>query len=49
MKKESIYLILFFTLFSLSIYANKNVRLTSPNGKIKFSLALTEKSPVYNP
>ena len=48
MKKESIYLILFFTLFSLSIYANKNVRLTSPNGKIKFSLALTEKSPVYN-
>ena len=48
MKKESIYLILFFTLLSLSIYANKNVRLTSPNGKIKFSLALTEKSPVYN-
>ena len=49
MKKESIYLVLaFFILCSLSIYANKNVRLTSPNGKIKFSLALTEKSPVYN-
>lgn len=48
MKKESIYLVLLFTLFSLSIYANKSVRLTSPNGKIKFSLVLTEKSPVYS-
>ena len=39
MKKESIYLVLaFFILCAHSLYANKSVRLSSPNGKIKFSL-----------
>ena len=49
MKKESIYLVLaFFILCAHSLYANKSVRLASPNGKIKFSLALDKNSPVYS-
>ena len=49
MKKESIYLILaFFILCAHSLYANKSVRLSSPNGKIKFSLVLDKNSPVYS-
>ena len=37
MKKESIYLVLaFFILCADSLYANKSVRLASPNGKINF-------------
>ena len=49
MKKESIYLILaFFILCAHSLYANKSVRLSSPNGKIKFSLVLDKNSPVYD-
>ena len=49
MKKESIYLVLaFFILCAHSLYANKSVRLASPNGKTKFSLALDKNSPVYS-
>ena len=49
MKKESIYLVLaFFILCAHSLYANKSVRLSSPNGKIKFSLVLDKNSPVYS-
>ena len=49
MKKESIYLVLaFFILCAHSLYANKSVRLASPNGKIKFSLVLDKNSPVYS-
>lgn len=49
MKKESIYLVLaFFILCAHSLYANKSVRLASPNGKIKVSLALDKNSPVYS-
>ena len=49
MKKESIYLVLaFFILCAHSLYANKSVRLSSPNGKIKFSLVLDKNSPLYS-
>lgn len=48
-EKESIYLVLaFFILCAHSLYANKSVRLSSPNGKIKFSLVLDKNSPVYS-
>ena len=47
MKKIS-GIILLFMLISLGLHAQKSVKLSSPDGKIKFELKLTAKSPEYN-
>lgn len=46
MKKNCI--VLLFLLVSVGIYAQKTIKLSSPDGKIKFELRLQEKSPEYN-
>lgn len=35
-------MIFFLVIGNLSLFARKNVQLTSPNGKLKFSLTLSE-------
>uniref|UniRef100_UPI004029114C glycoside hydrolase family 97 protein n=1 Tax=Parabacteroides distasonis TaxID=823 RepID=UPI004029114C len=49
MKKVTIFSMIFFLVIgNLSLFARKNVQLTSPNGKLKFSLTLEREHPVYD-
>lgn len=41
-------MIFFLVIGNLSLFARKNVQLTSPNGKLKFSLTLEREHPVYD-
>lgn len=41
-------MIFFLVIGNLSLFARKNVKLTSPNGKLKFSLTLEREHPVYD-
>lgn len=49
MKKVTVFSIALFLLIgNLSLFARKSVQLTSPNGKLKFSLTLEKEHPVYD-
>lgn len=49
MKKVTVFSIaLFLIIGNLSLFARKSVQLTSPNGKLKFSLTLEKEHPVYD-
>ncbi|MBM6516987.1 glycoside hydrolase family 97 protein [Parabacteroides distasonis] len=49
MKKVTIFSMIFFLVIgNLSLFARKSVQLTSPNGKLKFSLTLEREHPVYD-
>lgn len=49
MKKVTVFSIALFLLIgNLSLFARKSVQLTSPNGKLKFSLTLEKEYPVYD-
>ncbi len=49
MKKVTVFSIaLFLIIGNLSLFARKSVQLTSPNGKLKFSLTLEREHPVYD-
>ena len=41
-------MIFFLVIGNLSLFARKSVQLTSPNGKLKFSLTLEREHPVYD-
>ena len=41
-------MIFFLVIGNLSLFAHKSVQLTSPNGKLKFSLTLEREHPVYD-
>ena len=48
MRRLPILFLFIFIIASHATHAQKNLKLTSPNGQIAFTFRLTDKSPVYN-
>jgi len=48
MKKTQIYIFFFLTIISSVCFAQKQVKLKSPDGNIVFSFKLTDKAPLYS-